>query len=129
MKARTEWFKEAKGAHDWLFLFDGRSRNCHNQLLRLMQGRLHLQELMLLYSANCARGEGTRTRKVAMASTNIERLLLFPPCARTALAAKPRDNFNVLGESSTHDTTYSGIPKRSRKAMPRITEADKKKYF
>jgi len=98
-------------------------------MMSLMQGRQHMTEIMLLYSANSSRLEGSRTRKVALSASNIERLLLFPPCPRTALAAKPRENFNALGESSTHDITYVGIPFRSRKASPRITEQDKISIF
>ena len=56
-KPVTEWFKEMKGAHDWLFLLDGRSRECNSQTLTFMQGRRHLQELMLLHSASSSRGE------------------------------------------------------------------------
>ena len=41
------------------------------------------------------------------------------------MAAKPRTNFIALGESSTHDVTYSGIPFRSRKSFPRISEDNK----
>ena len=97
------WFKEHKGAHDWLFLFDGRNRETANKMQDAMQGRQHGTELLLLYSASAQRSEAGRTRKVALAASNVERLFLFPPCARTALAAKPRTNFIALGESSTHD--------------------------
>ena len=124
LKAVTESYKEMKGSHDWLFFFDGRNKDVESSLSNYMAGRQHKQELMLLYSA--AKSEGARTRRVALSASNVERLLLFPPCAKTALVAKPRDTFNALGESSTHDTTYSGITKRSRKAMPRITEEDKR---
>jgi len=129
VKAVTTSFKEMKGAYDWLFFFDGRSRDWGNDLAIKMQGRPHFQELMLLYTANSARSDGVRTRKVALSASNIERLLLYPPCAKTALVAKPRNAFNALGESSTHDTTYSGVTKRSRKAMPRISEDDKTSVF
>ena len=129
LKQVSEWKNEIKGPQDWIFMFDGRNREIGNTMLSQMQGRQHLSELMLLYSAKGTRIEAGRTRKVALASSNVERLLLYPPCARTALTAKPRENFNVLGESSTHDITYSGIPKRSRQAMPRITEEDKKSIF
>ena len=98
-------------------------------MLSHMQGRQHLSELMLLYCVKATRAEAGRTRKVALASRNVERLHLYAPCARTQLTAKPRENFNVLGESSTHDITYSGITIRSRQAMPRITEEDKKIIF
>ena len=110
-------------------MFDGRNREIGHTMLNLMQGRQHLSELMLLYSVKATRIEAGRTREVALASCNVERLHVYPPCARTALTAKPREAFNVLGESSTHDIAYSGIPIRSRQAMPRITEEDKKANF
>ena len=130
LKQVTEWHKEVKGAQDWIFMFDGRNRETGNAMLTHMQARQHLSELMLLYSVKATRpGGSARNRKVALASRNVESLHLYPPCARVALTAKPREAFNLLGESSTHDITYSGIPIRSRQAMPRITEEDKKRIF
>ena len=114
-----------KGAHDWIFLFDGRNRDSAHMLHGMMKGRSHMAELMLLFNPGAGRSEVGRTRKVALGASNVERLLLYSPIAKTALAAKPRTNFNSLGETSTHDTTYSGVPFRSRRSIPRISEADK----
>jgi hypothetical protein len=125
LKEITDWSKEVKGAHDWLFFFDGRSREVNSQITALMKGRQHLNELMLLFTATGTARETTRTRKVALSSKNVEGLMLYPPCARTALTAKPRNAFNVLGESSTYDTTYSGITFRTLRSLPRISEQDK----
>ena len=110
-------------------MFDGRNREIGNTMLSHMQGRQHLSELMLLYAVKATRTEAGRTRKVVLASRNVERLHLYPPCARVALTAKPREAFNLLGEGSTHGITYSGITIRSRQAMPRITEEDNKSIF
>ena len=120
----TDWFKEMKGGYDWLAFFDGRNREILLRLQKLMQGRPHLNELMLLFVGG-ARAEVGRTRKVAFGANNVETALVFSPWPRTALSAKPRTVFNVLGETSTHDTTYSGVPFRSRKAIPRISVKDK----
>jgi hypothetical protein len=120
----ADWFKEMKGGYDWLLLFDGRNRETLQRLQKLMQGRPHLNELTLLFVGG-GRAEVGRTRKVAFGANNVETALVFPPWPRTSMSAKPRTAFNVLGESSTHDITYSGIPFRSRKAIPRIAEKDK----
>ena len=101
----TSTFKEMKGSCDWLFLFDGRGREVATDLGTKMHPRPHQQEMILLYTANSSRSDAARTRKVALSASSIERLLVYPPCAKTALVAKPRVHFNALGESSTHDTT------------------------
>ena len=98
LKQVSEWHMEIKGAQDWVFMFDGRNREIGNTMLSHMQGRQHLSELMLLYSVKATRTGATRNRKVALASRNVERLHLYPPCARVALTAKPREAFNLLGE-------------------------------
>ena len=87
--------------------FDGRNRETLLRLQKLMQGRPHLKELMLLFVGG-GRADVGRSRKVAFVSNNVETTLVFPPWPRKALSAKPRTVFNVLGETSTHDTTYSG---------------------
>ena len=113
-----------KGGFDWLMLFDGRNRETLSRLQKLMQGRLRGNELMLLF-VGTGRVEAGRTRRVAFGANNIETVLVFPPWARNAMKSKPRTKFNLPGETSTHDVTYSGIPFRSRKSIPRISVNDK----
>ena len=120
-----EWLKELKGAFDFIILFDGRNRDSLDRLRSLMSSRNHLTELLVLYTADSRRGECLRTRKVAFNAANFETILMFPPSPRTAFTAKPRTQYNALGESSTHDTTYSAVPFRTLSSMPRISATDK----
>ncbi len=124
MKTIAEWFKEFKGPVDFLLFFDGRSRQCMLLWQEYLANRQHVHDLLLLYSGTQA--AAARTRKVALSASKVETLLLCTPCARTQLDAEPRDHFNVLGESSTHDKTYSGVHYKAKKTLPRITTADKK---
>ena len=121
-----DFLKEQKGGFDWLMLFDGRNRDTFRHMTKCLQGRPHGNELMILYKPTAVRTEAGRTRKVAMGASNIETVLLWTPVPKTLLAAKERNNYNSLGEASTHDTTYSGVPFRSFRSLPRITEADKR---
>jgi hypothetical protein len=85
--------------------------------------RPHGVDLLLLYVGVHAPG---RTRKVALNACTVETVMLYTPFSRAQLAAKPREVFNLLGETSTHDVTYSGVPFKSRTHAPRISDADKK---
>ena len=125
LRAVCDWMKEFKGAHDFIVLFDGRSKEILFRLHTHMAGRAHGTQLLLLYTGRNTTQLGQR-RKVALSAQNVESVLVYSPFSRTLISTKPRSSFNALGETSTHDTTYSGITFRARGGIPRLSEKDKK---
>ena len=67
---------------------------------------------------------------MSFASESREVALVSMPVPRTQLACKLRkDKFAAAGESTTHDTTYTGVSPMPWKAMPMISLEDKKKVM
>ena len=64
-------------------------------------------------------------RKVAFTSHSIEGLLVYTSVCRTRLPAKPRETCCAPDETSTHETTCSGVPVRERQHISRLTSTDK----
>ena len=120
LRAVCDWMKEFKGAHDFIVLFDGRSKENLFWLHTHMAGRAHGTQLLLLYTGRNTTQLGQR-RKVALSAQNVESVLVYSPFSRTLISTKPRSSFNALGETSTHDTTYSGITFRARGGIPRLS--------
>ena len=125
LRSVCDCMKEFKGGHDFIVLGDGRSKETSLRMHTYMAGRPHGTELLLLYTGRNTTQLGQR-RKIALSAQSVESILVFSPVSRTLLSTKPRSTFNALGETSTYDTTYSGITFRARGGIPRLSEKDKK---
>ena len=65
-------------------------------------------------------------RKVFFASDNKETGAVSLPLPRTQVAVQERDGFNKVGEESTHDSTYTGVPPLAWGACQKFEPANKK---
>ena len=63
---------------------------------------------------------------MGFASDNKEVILVSLPMSRTNLVTVERDEFVANGETSTHDSTYTGVPPLPWPAVPQVHRADKK---
>lgn len=116
---------EQQGPGDVLVFFDGRSKSWRRELEKQTEQARNLSELWIIYKPSPRLG-----RRVSFASESREVALVSMPVARTQLACKLRkDKFAAAGESSTHDTTYTGVSPMPWKAMPMISLEDKAKVL
>ena len=109
------FFSVQNGPCDATVVFDGRSRECRKGLEAVMESRRNFSELWLVYAPSKRLG-----RKVCFASDTRETVFLSLPVNRTQLAVRDRDTFNKTGESTTHDSTYTGIQQLPWGACPKM---------
>ena len=112
------------GPADILVLMDGRSKSWRRELDKLAERARHLTEVWLVYQNTPRLG-----RKVSFGSDNREVALLSMPVSRTMLPCKDRKEYVGAGETSTHDTTYTGVEPMAWGSMPKVTKEDKAKIL
>ena len=105
MVAALAFMCSQTAANDVLLACDGRSRACRSKLEKTMEPFRNLNELLVVYSPTPRLG-----RRVSFASDNREVILISLPMNRTQLPTHERNSFNKLGEGSTHDSAYMGVP-------------------
>ena len=130
-KPLLEFIIAQAGPADVICCLDGRSKLWRRQLEEMMESKQtrHPAELWIVYAAGEA-GEGARSRKCSFASDNREVALLSMPLSRNHLPTKPRsDPCRNAGESSTHDTTYTGVDPMPWARMQMVSLPDKEKIF
>ena len=115
------FFSAQNGPHDATVVFDGRSRECRKQLETIMETRRHFSELWFVYASSKRLG-----RKVCFASDNRETAFLSLPVSRTQLAVQNRDTFNQTGDTTTHESSYTGIPQLPWGACPKLHTENKR---
>ncbi len=115
------------GPADFLFLFDGRSREARRVLeAALAKVERPVEELWVTYFGGLQANRAGKSRRVPLSSCHREVGYVVFPCPRTRFEVKPRDKFNVCGETSTTFGTYSGVPPRRLPHLPRVAcPADK----
>ena len=116
---------QQRGPADLLCFFDGRSRDCRREIEGLTGECRHQTEIFMVYSPTHRLG-----RRVAWSGNNCEVCLASLPVSKTRLAAKDREGtFNAAGESSTHDTSYTGVQPVPWAGLPLLSIADKAKLL
>jgi hypothetical protein len=103
------------GPSDVIMLMDGRSRACRRKLEKVAGELRHLHEAWIVYKPTKRLG-----RRVAFGADNKEMVLVSLPVSRASLTIAPRDDYNVAGEESTHEATYTGVPTAPWGSIPLI---------
>jgi hypothetical protein len=113
---------EQKRPEDVVLLFDGRSRKCRREIEKLCDeaNPTHFVEMHIAYKPTSRLG-----RKVAFSGQNIETAFCITQFPRTRLVAVERTKFNSMGETSSHEASYSGVPPRPWGSLPLLQEKDK----
>ena len=130
-KPLLEFMLAQSGPADVICCLDGRSKLWRRQLEDMMESKQtrHPAELWIVYAGGKG-SEGARSRKCSFASDNREVALLSMPLSRNHLPTKPRnDPCRNAGESSTHDTTYTGVDPMPWARMQMLSIPDKEKIF
>ena len=127
MRTVVDFMLTFNSGYDFLFLFDGRHRDARKMIESMTAGRAHCVECWITYTNT--RASVASGRKVALSATNREVFFVFTPWARTNLASKARESFCACGETSTHNSTYSGVPCRGLTQLPRMHRDEKMQIF
>jgi hypothetical protein len=124
VEALLSFLCSREGPTDFAFAFDGRSRAVRRVLEDTFEAsKKTVEEVWVIYQGQ---GGPTRSRKTCLGSNTREVVFCKLPCPRTRLTLKPRKAFAAAGETSTHDTTWTGVPLPSLTRLPRLTVSDKK---
>jgi len=116
----VEFMLATQGPEDVLIFSDGRSRAVRLELDKIWDKLKHAVEMWVIYNISPRLG-----RKVAMASDTRETLYISLPSPRTTWPVETRSQHNAVGETTTHASTYSGVPQFAWAAAPRVFEKDK----
>jgi hypothetical protein len=118
-----KWMLTNTGPGDVLMVCDGRSKACRKKLEEFMDKARHVSEVWVIYKPSPRLG-----RSVFLASDNRETIWISMPANKTLIACKPRSGeCNSAGESTTHDSTYSGVSPMPWLSMPLVSAVDKEK--
>ena len=108
LEGAIQFFDLVKKPFDVLILCDGRDRQARRKLEDAIESMPHVCEFWVVYAGNGkVSGAG---RNVSFAASNRETIYVALPVARTSVAKEDREQFNACGETSTHYTSYSGVP-------------------
>ena len=108
MAAAVTFFKAVRKPFDVLVLCDGRDRLARRTIEDAIDDMAHVCEFWVVYSGNGkVSGVG---RNVSFAASNKETIYVALPVARSSMATDDRDKFNACRETTTHFTSYSGVP-------------------
>ena len=127
-KTLFSWVLSAKRSTDQIAFFDGRFR----KLRRYVEQQLanldekFLVEIWMVYKKPDDNDPRYPSRKLAFSNTNRETILMYRPISRRSTTSQPRAQYNVCGEESTHDCTYTAVKLRSLGELPKLTAEDKK---
>ena len=121
----AKFIAQQRGPADLLCFFDGRSRACHRAIEKLTEECRFPAEIFVVYSPTHRLG-----RRVAWSGNNCEVCLASLSANKTLIAAQDRaGTFNAAGESSTHDTSHTGVQPVPWAALPLLSVADKAKLL
>ena len=132
-KPFLEFMLAQTGVGDVLCFMDGRSRSWRRKFEDLLEAAnaRNTAEVWIIYKCSEGDKDGVvAARKCSFASENREVALLSMPVARNHLPCKPRsDPCRNAGETSTHNTTYTGVDPLAWKAMQLLSKADKERIL
>jgi len=120
--ALLEFMIAQMGPADVLLIADGRSRACRKKVEVFAEKTRNMNEIWVVYKPTSRLG-----RSVFSSADTRETMWVSMPCNNTLIPCKTRDGYNVAGETSTHDTTYTGVEPMPWPAMPLISLEDKAK--
>ena len=130
MKRVIEFIANKRTKDDIVVLFDGRSRQCR-KIIELAEEKLaasgahNIAEFWYVYVVPSKQADPrVPGRQTTFAANNREAAICSLP-KKTGLRVLQRAEFNSCGESSTSATTYTGIPMRHFRELPRMDAATK----
>ena len=117
------WVCGMTGTSDVILLADGRAKKWRRVLEDKFLTARNCHETWVVYKPF----KNIGSRKLAFGSDHKETLLVSLPVRRNHLRAAKRTQFTSAGETSTHDTSYTGVPPIQMASLPMVSRADKAK--
>ena len=130
MKNTIAFMLNKRREDDVVLLFDGRSKKCR-RVIELFEEELaangaHVAEIWLLYLESDKKHDPRVPSQVKNFSfNNKEVVLVSRPGNKGKEKVQHREDFNTCGENSTTSTTYTAIPMRRFRQLPRMEEGTK----
>jgi len=122
--AALDFIAQHRQNTDYVVVFDGRSRAVRKEVEAWMESQggdsNRYVDAWIIYGPPLATDPRFPKRKVAFNSKNRETMHMHLPQLKTKMKARERDSFKLLGESTTHELTYTGVPIRSLAELPRF---------
>ena len=84
----------------------------------------HTAELTLVYTGGCP-PRCARSRRVPVTARKVEAGAMRLPVSRTLVKCSRKESYNVTGEESTYQGTYTGVAFRSVTELPLINKDEK----
>lgn len=88
----------------------------------------HSSELTVVYTGGCPPRTG-RTRRVPLQARKVETAAVRCPVQRSRIKATRKESYNLTGEESTYQGTYTGVTYRATSEIPLISKAEKAKVL
>ena len=125
----VKFLQEKKESRDCVLVFDGRSKAVSHALWNLenFTTNKHATELTIIYNATDAKSDCRAVaskQKMFSASNKETCFVLMSMFGNKRPAIQARTSFNKCGESSTYDTTFSGVVHRHLSQIPRLSDPD-----
>ena len=131
MKNTIAFMLQKRGRDDIVILFDGRSKKCR-KVIEMFEEELeangaHVAEIWLLYLESLGKKHDPRVPSQVknFSFNNKEVVLVSRPGNKGKEKVQHRGDFNTCGENSTTSTTYTAIPMRRFRQLPRMEEGTK----
>ena len=126
MHHSVRFMMSKQGQGELLAFADGRARSCRRELEKIVEQARNFSEVTIIYKSSPRLG-----RRVAWSSDNREMVYLSLPVARVQMPVKPRasEQGSASGESTTHDSTYSGVSPMPWGSMPVLSAENKAKIL
>lgn len=127
----SEFALQQNGPVHLVFAFDGRVRQSRREIEDVMvKPTAHVVEGWIIYQANSA-SSSRKTKEYVLGAANKETFYISLPVARNRLPTKERgdSNFAACGETTTHYSSYTGVPQRALRELPKMSAADKAKII
>jgi len=130
LKALWGWVKTIRKPEDSIVVFDGRFPSVRRFFDAEMAelGEEFVLDMWIIYDIPHADPRYPKREK-AFGKCNREVILMYRPVQKKKDACNARVAFNLCGEQSTFDSTYSGVKLRTLGELPKLTTADKKKMM
>ena len=125
----VKFLLEKKETRDAVLVFDGRSRAVSRMVWNLenFMTDKNATELTIIYTATDAKRDcrAVASKQKMFAASNKETcFVLMSLFGNKRPAIQARTSFNKCGESSTYDTTFSGVVHRHLSQIPRLSSED-----
>ena len=129
LKSAAKWVMSTQGGNVICLLADGRSRKVRRAFEDIVEEcqvdeQKHL-DACIIYGAPPQNDIRFPTRRTFGGLRNLEKLLGSLPLAKVRMTCNERNHFSACGEKTTYASSYTSVPFRSFKRLPRLSIKDK----